>query len=393
MKEQIKTFLYSTTASFSSLLFGLLFTSEQVLYPKLEENFSTYNLAISFDNYKNMFAYSVFLGAFFISCLNYIFTGIDRKTVLILNNITYLIACLLSLVSSDICVSLCARLIIGIGAGNSCCIVPNYLFSVTNDDNRGFYMSFHSIGIVFGLVLGKLLQYIYGTDGWRFIYLSVTCFIVIHTIALCFIRNCPYVTSENDHTTITELLKNKKARKSVFLSLCFHISQHACGIEFFTNFLEAIFDKSSNIELQSVLTLAFSAFVSIISSLFIDKVGRKKFIIISTVIIIFCTLYINFIDMTPLITYVYMFGYNIGIASIPWFITNEIFEPKYVMPAMRLSIGANWLSAFFLSILSFYLHDKIGNTLFLLYGGVMTIFLMIVIVFFKETKNRPIGFQ
>ncbi|EEQ81815.1 hypothetical protein NCER_101601 [Vairimorpha ceranae BRL01] len=393
MKEKLKLFYYSIIAALSSFLFGLFLTSESVLYPRLEDNFKLQNFYFGFGVYKSLFASIVFLGAFISSYFVFLVNDLDRKIVLIINNLTYLLGSGLTLFFEDIYILLMSRFIIGLGAGISCCIVPSYVFSITDDRNRGFYMSFHSIGIVLGLVIGKVFCITYTSAAWDSVYTFITLLVIIHTIGLFVIKKCPSSSGEFDHTTIPQLLKNRRAIRSTFLAVCFHIAQHACGIDFFTIFIEEILSQQPDAEIQGAFTLAFSALVSVISCCFIDKVGRKIFMCISTAIVLISTLIMGFGQLKLFICYLYVFGYNIGLSSIPWFITNEIFTPEYCMPAMRLTVGVNWMSAFLLSFINMPLYTMIGSYIFLVNSLFMAVFLVIVVCLFKETKNRPAEFQ
>ncbi|KAK6090148.1 hypothetical protein P3W45_000874 [Vairimorpha bombi] len=393
MNQKIQAFLFSVVAALSSFLFGLFLTSESVLYDNLESNYVTQNLNIHFKYYKSLFVSIIFLGAFFSSCFNYLGNMISRKYILIANNILYLLGALIICFFDNIYLLLFCRFIVGMAAGISCCNVPNYIFSTTDDKNRGFYMSFNSIGIVLGLVVGQSLGVYFGSERWFTVYIYIASFIFIHTMLLCLIRNSHSSITSNDTISIAKLIKDRRARKSIFLAISFHFAQHACGIDYFSIFSEEILKNQSNPGLQGTFSLVFSAIISIISCNFIDKVGRKIFIVLSTSVILVSTFLMGFnIINLPIILF-YLFGFNIGMASIPWFITNEIFPVEYMSAAMRLAVGVNWFSAFILSFINTPLHEKIGHYMFFFYTFVMSIFLAIVITTFKETKNRPVGFQ
>lgn len=393
MKDESKIFSYSVIAALSSFTFGLFQTTTTCLSDVLKKSYDSYNLKLDFIYFDSMFTFIVFLGAFTCSLFIYIVENVSRKNLLIYNNFIYLIGSFISIISKDCFILLGGRCLIGFAAGVTCYTVPSYIFGITHENQRGCFMSFHSIGIVLGLVVGKILDVVLSSTYYFWVYLFISFFIVIHTILLLLISNGNTLKLSHEHSSIKELVKDTKARKSVFLALSFHVAQHASGIDHLSISLEEILYHFKNPGLLSIFSLAFSALVSIICCSFIDKLGRKIMIIVSTLIMAVSTFIMGF-DYVNLITlFIYFFGFNIGMASIPWFITNEIFPAEYLNAALRLTIATNWISAFLISCIFKILHNHFDRFMFFVYSLFMVVFLIIIVGMFKETKNKPPQFQ
>lgn len=393
MKDESKIFSNSVIAALSSFTYGLFQTSSSCLTEVLKSSYDSYNFKLDFIYFESMFTFIVFLGAFTCSLFIYVVRDISRKNLLIYNNLIYLIGSFISIISKDCFVLLGGRCLIGFAAGVTCYTVPSYIFGITHETERGFFMSFHSIGIVLGLVVGKILDVVFSSSYYFWIFLIISLFIVIHTILLLMISNGKTLKLSHEHSSIKELISDPRARKSVFLALSFHVAQHASGIDHLSISLEEILNHLKNPGLLSILSLAFSALISIICCSFIDKLGRKIMIIVSTVLMAVSTFIMgcNFVNLTML--FIYFFGFNIGMASIPWFITNEIFPADYLNAALRLTIATNWFSAFTISCILKILHNHIDRFMFFIYSLFMIVFLVIVVTMFRETKNEPPKFQ
>lgn len=395
MKLSLNVFTSSMIAAFSSFTFGLYLTSVGLFYPKLKSNYEALEFKTNFDIYFTIFATIVFLGAFFSSFYIYFFDSLSKRNLLIFNNLFYFVGGFLLLKFLNVYLGVFSRFVIGLGAGISCCSVPGYIFLISDNTNRGFYMSFNSIGIISGLIVGKIIDVNVPKDHWESAVACILFYIVVHSVALSFLDDVhPKQDKDNlGQRTIFELLGNSAAFKSIALAISFHIAQHACGIDYFSIFIEDLFNGKSHPGLKSILCLCFSALTNVCSARYIDKLGRKPIIILSSSIILLSTAIMGSGTVTLPLALLYMFGFNVGLSSIPWFISNEIFPYEYSNASQRLSVGINWLSAFFLSLFLKPAHDYYKNGTFFLYSFSMMVFIIIVLLFFKETKGRSIGFQ
>lgn len=393
MKDKSKIFFNSVIAALSSFIYGLFQTSSSCLSDVLKKSYNSYKFKLDFIYFESMFTFIVFLGAFTCSLFIYLVKNISRKNLLIYNNFLYLVGSFITILSKNCFVLLAGRCLVGFAAGVTCYTVPSYIFGITYETERGFFMSFHSIGIVLGLVIGKILDVVFSDVYYFWIFLIISFLIVIHTVLLLLISNGKTLSLDHEHSSIKELIKDPRAKKSVFLALSFHIAQHASGIDHLSLSLEEILYDFKNPGLLSILSLSFSALISIICCSFIDKLGRKIMIIISTVLMALSTFIMGFDFVNLTILFIYFFGFNIGMASIPWFITNEIFPPDYVNSALRLTIATNWFSAFIISCILKILHNHIDRLMFFFYSLFMILFLIVITSMFRETKNEPPKFQ
>lgn len=394
MKQNV--FASSLVAATSSFTFGLFLTSVGLYLPIVERECKNNDL----ESYKNvlisLFCNIVFLGAFFSSYFIYIFSGFSKRNLLIFNNLFYFIASFLLLQYTHLYLGIISRFIIGIGAGISCCTVPGYIFMISDESNRGFYMFFNSVGIVGGLIFGKVLHEFCGHTMYVKVFAAILFYLVVHTMALFMAPNVKpkQEDAEKKQGTVMDLIRDPASCRSVVLTIAFHVAQHACGIDYFSIFMDKIFSDDGNQGKKSNGCLSFSALVNIVSANYIDKLGRKPIILISSSIIMISTTLMGKGIINIYTTLLYVFGFNVGLSSIPWFISNEVFPYQYSDAGQRLSVGINWLSAFFLSFFLTPAHAQYGNPVFFLYSLSMMAFIVIVVLLFKETKGKKeIGFQ
>lgn len=394
MKSHKSVFFSSVVASMSSFTFGMLFTSIGLIIPVLEVDYKKQNLSYEFGTYVSLFATIVFLGAFVSSYFAYLLDRISKDKILLYNNMFYFVGCLILLKFPLVYAGLIARFLIGLGVGITCCTVPGYIFLISNDSNRGFYMSFNSIGIVTGLVFGKVLNVFVTNKHWEMGFFGIAIYLFLHSLLLLTLKKEKETGDDTQSTkqlTIMQLLNAPGSFKSIVVALAFHIAQHACGIDYFSVFTDELFDKNDEYAgYKSIGCLTFSAIVCMISAGFIDKLGRKQTIIFSSFILMISTAIMGMKYVNIYIALIYMFGFNVGLSSIPWFITNEVFPVEYHNAAQRMCVGINWLSAFILSVFLKPAHERYGDSFYFFYSFNMMAFILFVVLLFKETKGKSI---
>ncbi|KAF9763179.1 Solute carrier family 2, facilitated glucose transporter member 3 [Nosema granulosis] len=388
-------FACSLISSLSSFTFGMSLTSIGLVIGTINKNYVELGFTYEYNHYITLFSTIVFLGAFFSSYFNYFFDRFSKKNLLIFNNLFYFTGFFILWKFPRVYLGILARFIIGLGSGISCCSVPGYIFMISNDSNRGFYMSFNSIGIITGLIVGKCLSVFVKEDYFEAALMAIMGYLVLHSMALTLIKDVKPKQDKDDsgQRSILELFSNSKALKSVLLAVSFHVAQHACGVDYFSCFIDEIFEKNDYAGVKGIGCLTFSAIVSISSANYIDKLGRKPMIIISSSIILLSTGIMGTGIVNVPVALLYMLGFNVGLSSIPWFITNEMFPYEYFNAAQRLSVGINWMSAFIFALSLKPTHEYYGHPTYFFYSFSMTVFIIIVLVLFKETKGKSVGFQ
>jgi MFS family permease len=193
--------------------------------------------------------------------------------------------------------------------------------------------------------------------------------------------------------TLWRLLRKSKATKSIFLAVLLHISQHLCGIDYVTLFLDSLFKSYAYPNVMVTGVSLFAVCVTVIASKYVDSLGRKPLVLLSATLTGLASVMFGFDILPALAAMVFMFGFNIGLSSIPWFITSEIFPMKYADPASLLAVSLNWVSAYGACTVMYPLHLRYGQAVFFFYSASMALFICTIGVLFRETKGRHPNYQ
>jgi MFS family permease len=389
--------LFSTmTACISSLTFGLCMTSVGCYYEHAMLKFKSDN---SQDLSEFWFDVAItgfpFLGAFLVNAALWNLSRSSPRKMLILNTAVYSLATALVIFSLGFLSLVVARLLVGVGLGITCSAVPAYIFSIAPSSRRGFYLNFHSISICFGLFCGSLLNYFDRCDNWKYAFFSI---LIVQGLHLLFLMLVGDTEAENTKNTapsvsITRLLLNPQARKSFCLTALIHLGQHLSGVDYMSNRAREIF--SGNPKMKEVISYGFmaSTLSAALAGGIIDRFGRKFLLTSSVAVLAVTTALLGLRKYEPLAFMLFMAGFNLGLAGIPWFLTFEIFPPSYAAAAGQLGASVNWLSAFVMATTSTILHKTAGDVVYFAYSASMVSLAIFIIVFFKETKGKLPAFQ
>ncbi|ADM11307.1 glucose transporter type 3 [Encephalitozoon intestinalis ATCC 50506] len=389
---QKSVFYSALMSSASSLLFGMSLTVIGCMYPHVSKRWEETMNKTEVNNLWGITSSNIFLG-----CLisNVLVNAIrpNMKKALLLNNIFHVTGYIIFLLDQNFKSIFSGRLIIGLGSGITCAIVPIYTSLVSSKESRGFLLSFHPLGICIGITIGNTLSSLNSDSTWR-----IPLFIALLLVALNFLSLLgiidPSHQEASSEVSFPSLFKNPRARKSIFLAVLVHISQHLCGVDYITLFLKDLFPV--DMYSPEVMTVAISSFSVLVTGLFaryVDFIGRKPLIIASSLISGTATAMLTFNIYPAFATLLFILGYNIGLGPIPWFITAEIFPPEYTNPACLLGVSLNWLSAYGVLAALYPFHLRYGRFVFSFYTFCTILFAGLMALFFTETKNKAPDFQ
>jgi predicted MFS family arabinose efflux permease len=381
----------SATASVSSFLFGISLTVTRCMEPTVRKLWSE-----TMDEGSANSRWGIVCGTIFLGCLlSNIAVNIikpNRKKTLISNNLLYVLGYLLFLYSQSYPVLLGAKLILGLASGIGCALVPLYIAFISPPRQRGFLLSFHSTGIILGITCGHALAGLNGDRTWRIPILLVLLIVLIDLFALGKIMDT-LEEGKAANKTLWDLLKKGKAARSILIAALLHVSQHLCGVDYVMLFLDNLFRSYAYPNMMVSGVSLFAVCVTIVSSRYVDSLGRKPLVLLSAAMTGAATFMFG-LSLFPVPTsMLFMFGYNVGLSSIPWFITSEIFPTKYADPASLLAVSLNWACAYGACTVMYPLHVKYGPAVFFSYSASMALFMCIMGAFFKETKGRLPNYQ
>ncbi|KAF9372927.1 hypothetical protein BGX21_004622, partial [Mortierella sp. AD011] len=139
-----------------------------------------------------------------------------------------------------------------------------------------------------------------------------------------------------------------------------HFFQQASGINgliyYSTTFLDAVFgaDKTKYL---TVGTTAINLFSTILSVFFIDKVGRRTLLLISSggcfisSVLLFSGGYSGIGDLVVAAVFLFIASFAIGLGPIPWLMMSELIPSYALSPASAIATSVNWLVNFIIGLI------------------------------------------
>ena len=340
--------VYGLILMLGSLGFGLVMGYPGAVLPKLDEEFSlTSTQRTLFNSISSLTAIAgPYISQGLLMCLG------RRPVTSILGLLAALFWGLIVLMSDKLFwLGILMRALLGVIMGSYSSVIPMYMVELAPKQHSGFYGVLNSFGISSGFVV------IYLCGVWcTWKELAFVCMgLSIGLMALVWL-----VPESPANTEVfkenKESLCQKKFIKPLLIGAALMFFQQLSGINaILTNLNDLFSNVGITIDTGYTSAIASSAQViaAVISSLIIDKIGRKVAWIISTTgSVIFLVLYaLTFkVDMGPWLPIIFVFGfvliYGIAVGPVPWFIVPELFPTSVRSLATSIASSLNWLFAF-----------------------------------------------
>lgn len=314
---------------------------------------------ISDDNVKWTFYNSiVFLtaafGPFVDKWLLTKFNG-QRKKVIFITDIICIVGWFFNcVVNANLIAGIFARAILGLATGMFSGVTGMYLVELSPPDATGFFGSLNQIGIVFGQALFSFL-------GPHLDFMAMNYFAgvwgIVQAIAIWFIPESPAAELANDVEEKPLLAAfQKQYLDGLFVGIILMFIQQLSGINALLTNLSDIMSTAGlklHEDYQSGISIVVQLFSVFVSSLMVDKLGRKMVWIISSVIcaagLILMALHSKFHwgAIFPLICIIlYIVGFGLGLGPVPWYVIPEFFTPDVRPAANSICVLSNWVFGF-----------------------------------------------
>eukprot|EP01084_Bolivina_argentea_P172329 298522_1 len=351
-----------------------------------------------------------------------------------------------------------SRILLGIGVGAGLMVAPLYIAELSPPNIRGKLLTFDEISINVGILLGYIV-------GWLFYYTSYSDSIkwrimvglgVIPAtalfIAMLFMPESPRWLIKNNKNQQAKNILNKihgynekavnaqineieqtlileKAAKQIGwkvilcscvysnekyiqwalfigVGLCFF--QQASGNEAAVYYTPHIFEEFGMDQQTVLLMTTFVGLSKVIfifvSTFLLDKVGRKKLLLVSAVLMTICLfgLAISFlpniwsdnnrpVGVAVFLQCFFMASFSMGWGPIPWICAAEILPLKIRARGMALAVFMNRLASATIAFSFLSTQEAITSYgTFFLYGCVSLIAVVFIILFMPETKGKTL---
>ncbi|MFH6767801.1 sugar porter family MFS transporter [Gaetbulibacter aquiaggeris] len=429
-----KIIVWSITVALAGFLFGfdtiVISGAEQTL----QKMWGSYELFGSNDYFHGYIVVgSALFGTIFGALLGgYPTSMIGRKNTLIWIGILYTISAIGSGLANDPWVFGVFRFIGGLGVGASTIAAPAYISEIASAKNRGKLVATYQFNIVFGILVAFVSNYLISiyieNNSWRWMIGIEAVPAFIYTIMVFMVPKSPrwliiknrteearkIIKLINPDSNPDEVIANilaldkSKPKESVFQKKYQHIILLAFAIALFNQFsgINAFLYYSKRIFVEAGLADQAALLGSIgigvanliftlLGMYFIDRIGRKKLMIIGSIGYIISLLFVslaffyNWSGMVvPISLFVFIGAHAIGQGSVIWVFISEIFPNHVRSYGQSIGTSTHWVLAFIIPASVPLLIANIGaGAMFMIFAVMMIFQLIWVIYVMPETKG------
>jgi sugar porter (SP) family MFS transporter len=325
------------------------------------------------------------------------------------------------------------RFIGGLGIGGSSVLGPMYIAEIAPAKWRGRLVGFFQFNVVLGILLAYLSNYVIGTMAlagaeWRW-KLGISALPALFFLAMLFgiprsprwlakkgrieeARGVLQLIGEQDYEAeLKEIVAsidaehhqhdsvwNRQYRLPVFLAVTIGMFNQLAGINailYYLNqiFADAGFNKVSS-DLQAVAIGATNLVFTMLAMTIIDRVGRKKLLLVGAIGTAACLAGIAAIFLTNqhkeylvwlLVTYIAFFAFSQG--AVIWVYIGEVFPNRIRAQGQSLGSFSHWFMAGVISLGFPPLAAKSGGYPFIFFSVMTAVQFLVVLTIYPETKG------
>jgi sugar porter (SP) family MFS transporter len=325
------------------------------------------------------------------------------------------------------------RFIGGLGIGGSSVLGPMYIAEIAPAKWRGRLVGFFQFNVVLGILLAYLSNYILGTMGfgaaeWRW-KLGVSALPAVFFLLMLFgIPRSPrwlvkqgrieearevlrLIGEENYEQDLKDIIESidaehvtgdalftAKYRVPIFLAISIGMFNQLSGINAILYYLNAIFEHAGfskvSGDLQAVAIGATNLLFTMVAMSVIDKVGRKKLLLVGSVGTALCLAGVAGIFLTGrhenllvwmLIGYIAFFAFSQG--AVIWVYISEVFPNRVRAKGQSLGSFSHWIMNALISWTFPLMAASSGGYPFVFFSAMMVLQFFIVLFFYPETKG------
>ena len=430
------TILISAVAAIGGLLFGFDTAVIAGTIPALRSYFSLDENAIG-----------LVVAAASIGCIpGALFAGnlanrYGRKLMMLVTAVLYVVAAIGSGIAGSYEALVIYRFIGGLAIGMASTLAPIYISEVAPAAYRGRLGMSQQLAIVMGILLAFISNYFIDSAGWSFLtpentwrYMLAAAVIpsILFFILLLFVPESPrWLIQREKHDQAHHIfgriydeqgaeqeLQNVKAdiatskkglrfmeifspkyRKVVWIGVIFAAIAQLTGINIIFYYAPLIFEKThvgGSVLFQTVLTGIVNLIFTIIAFWLIDRVGRKKLLLLGSAVMGLCMGIVgylfysdrldNYLVLVAIFVYIAAFACTWG--AVLWVYVAEIFSNKIRGSATSFAIFGNWTANAIVSWTFPVMLAEMGAPLtFFIYAVINFLMIAFVAKYVFETKG------
>ncbi|HEX5234736.1 MAG TPA: sugar porter family MFS transporter [Silvibacterium sp.] len=328
----------------------------------------------------------------------------------------------------------CFRLLGGLGIGGSSVLGPVYIAELAPAKWRGRLVGLFQINIVVGILLAYASNYVIasfslGAAEWRW-QLGIAAAPALLFLVLLFAipRSGRWLATQNrideardvlclmgspnpeeelreivesihlERSTRSEPLFQKKYRLPIFLAISIGLFNQLSGINAILYYLPSIFNYAGFSKLsgdrQAVLVGAMNLFATLLAMTVIDKIGRKKLLLIGSVgtaaslagvAAIFYAQRGQSMLLWLLLAFIFFFAVSQG--AVIWVYLSEVFPTKVRSKGQSLGSSSHWVMNALLSLTFPLIARHSAAAPFVFFAAMMAVQFFVVLTIYPETKG------
>ncbi|ODV84500.1 hypothetical protein CANARDRAFT_200899 [[Candida] arabinofermentans NRRL YB-2248] len=359
----------------------------------------------------------------------------------IITSIFYIIGSMLEYLAYDLISMSIGRFISGLGAGLALVFVPLYINQISPLHLRGLLGSMNQVCVNLGILITQLLGIIWANSiNWRLILLFASLIGSIGLIlSLFFLDESPkwiIINEKNDTKGLKILLKLRlneqdclneiKQWKLEHLEYLSMIQDTPIKLNLINYLKNPIYNNSKMVAMFTMIGQQFSGINSIIfygvkilnesfptnsifinclisfgnmiitfiSSLYLDKLGRKPMLKLSISIMSLTSfglslgILFNNSKLTIISIFSYVCSFAIGVGPIPFLLISEVSQLEVKDLAQSFATDCNWISCFMVGLMFPILNGLIGGYVYLIFTLVCILFYFFISLKLPETKGK-----
>ncbi|SEA48232.1 MFS transporter, SP family, arabinose:H+ symporter [Arachidicoccus rhizosphaerae] len=364
-----------------------------------------------------------------------------RKLMMLVTAVLYVIAAVGSGIAGSFEQLVAYRFIGGLAIGMASTLAPIYISEVAPAEFRGRLGMSQQLAIVLGILLAFISNYVIDSAGWSFLspentwrYMLAAAVIpsVIFFVLLLLVPESPRwliqrERHEHAHRIFGRIYEPSKAkdelesvkadlassghglrfmeifsakyRKVVLIGVVFAAIAQLTGINIIFYYAPLIFEKThvgGSVLFQTVLTGVVNLIFTIVAFWLIDRLGRKKLLLIGSAVMGICMMVVGVLFYTDKLDsylvlaaiFVYIAAFACTWGAVLWVYVAEIFSNKIRGSATSFAIFGNWTANAIVSWTFPIMLNGLGAPVtFFTYGVINFLMIVFVAKYVFETKG------
>lgn len=361
-----------------------------------------------------------------------------RKPILFTIAALYVITAIGSALANHVDSFIVFRFLGGVGVGASSVVAPMYIAEISPAKIRGRMTAMFQFNVIFGILMAYVSNYLLreaGTEPWRwmlgvagipaflfFVFLFVIPESPRYLIKIGQVLRARIILEKIEVTSVDDEIEDIKhsmeqsstRKQALFsriyfkpISIAFLVAMfnQFSGINAILYYAPRIFELSglnnSDSMFQSILIGVTNGIFTILGMVLIDRVGRKKLLIVGSMGMSIClalvakTFYTQdfsgFGLLIYLLVYIMFFAFSTG--AVIWVLIAEIFPNSIRGKGQSLGSFTHWFFAALITFL-FPVVEKLSQSgvghAFLFFSVMMIVQALVVWRYFPETKGRTL---